>query len=169
MDKCSLLHVGCGSEPLPEYMSGFAETRLDINPDTKPDIVASMLDLGDIGPFDAIFCSHALEHLFPHQVETAIREFYRVLKPGGYALVFVPDLEGVKLSDDVLFMAPSGPITGRDLIYGHTGYLRGGNEYMAHRTGFTSHMLKKAFMIEGFDTVQVRRLEPFNLMAVALK
>jgi hypothetical protein len=35
MDK-AILHVGCGESPLPEWLSHFKETRLDINHDCKP-------------------------------------------------------------------------------------------------------------------------------------
>lgn len=34
---------------------------------------------------DAIFCSHAIEHLFLDEVERLINECYRVLKPVGFA------------------------------------------------------------------------------------
>ena len=57
----SLLHVGCGSDPLPDWLNQFTEVRLDINAACDPDIVASMVDLGDIGEFEALFCQHALE------------------------------------------------------------------------------------------------------------
>jgi len=38
--------------------------------------------------FDAVYCSHVLEHV-PDDSK-AIGELYRVLKPGGYALIMVP-------------------------------------------------------------------------------
>ena len=92
MSKGSLLHVGCGGDALPDWLAGYDEVRLDIDPLCHPDIVAPMYDLGDIGEYDAILCIHALEHVFPHEVEKALSEFKRVLKVGGYAMVFVPDL-----------------------------------------------------------------------------
>lgn len=165
----SLLHVGCGSEQLPVWMQGFKETRLDINKDTAPDIVASMLDMGEIGEYDCIFCSHAIEHLYPFEVSVAINEFKRCLKVGGYAMVFVPDLEGVHATDEVLLDSPSGPITGFDMIYGYQKALAEGNLYMAHKTGFVSDTLKQAFEKEGFSVVQTKRFKPYNLMAIAIK
>jgi SAM-dependent methyltransferase len=83
-----------------------------------PDIVASMDDMGDIGLYDAIYCSHALEHLFPWQTPLALSEFLRVLKPGGIAMIFVPDLEDVKPTNDILYESAGGPIAGLDMIYG---------------------------------------------------
>ena len=49
--------------------------------------------------FDAILCSHVLEHV-PND-HTAMREFYRVLKPGGW---FLPD---VPIVGDRTFEDPS--------------------------------------------------------------
>jgi ubiquinone/menaquinone biosynthesis C-methylase UbiE len=143
-----------------------SETRLDIDPDQSPDIVASMTAMGEIGPFDAIYCSHALEHLAPHEVALAVDEFARVLRPGGFAVVFVPDLEDVSPSHTVLFEAPAGPITGHDLYYGHGSSLPT-RPHMAHRSGFTADTLAKAFA--GFSRVTVKRMGCFNLMAVAIK
>src|SRR5690606_31660101 len=97
-----LLHAGCGSAPkerLPEcFRTGdWQEIRLDIDPRVKPDIVASLTDISAVrsGTIDAVWSSHSLEHLEDYQVPTALAEFRRVLKPGGFALVTLPDLEYV--------------------------------------------------------------------------
>jgi len=111
----AILHVGCGHEPLPPWFQGAVETRLDIDPRCEPDVVASMTDLGDIGPFDVVFSSHSLEHLAPHDVGVALGEFRRVLKPGGRLVVIVPDLEDVRPTEDVLYVSPAGPIAGIDM------------------------------------------------------
>jgi len=50
------------------------------------------MDVCDIrredGAFDAIYCSHVLEHVPDDR--KAMREFWRVLAPGGWALILVP-------------------------------------------------------------------------------
>ena len=66
-----LLHIGCGPKTQANTHPAFhdprqwAETRLDIDPNAKPDIVASMTDMSMVESerFDAIFSSHNLEHL----------------------------------------------------------------------------------------------------------
>ena len=146
-----LLHVGCGPKTQANTHPAFhdprqwAETRLDIDPEAKPDIVASMTDMSmvDDEQFDAIFSSHNLEHLYPHEVPVALAEFRRVLKPTGFALVMVPDLQRVgeliaenKLEDPA-YMSPSGPICPVDMLYGFRPSLAEGNLFMAHRMGFT--------------------------------
>lgn len=163
-----MLHVGCGSDPLPSWLSDKTETRLDINEDVKPDIVASMLSMGDIGEYDIVLCQHALEHVYPHEVNTALTEFRRVLKPGGYALVFVPDLEGVSPTDEVILESPAGPITGLDMIYGYGVALKE-NPHMAHKTGFVRETLESAITKAGFSKAKATRIGDYNLIGVGVK
>lgn len=164
----SVLHVGCGGDPLPAWLAGYTEQRLDIDPRWNPDILASMTDMGDIGPFQALYSSHSLEHLYPQDVPKALSEFYRVLEPGGFAVVFVPDLEGVELTEDVLFVSPAGPITGLDLHYGFRDVLDE-MPHMAHRTRFVRETLHQAMTDAGFSPVEVRRLDNHNLIAAGVK
>ena len=174
-----LLHVGCGPTTQANSHPGFRdprrwqETRLDIDPDAKPDIVASMTDLSMIGDgqFDAIYSSHNLEHLYPHEVPTALAEFRRVLKPTGFALVAVPDLQRVgellaenKLEDPA-YMSPSGPICPVDMLYGFRKSLAEGNLFMAHRMGFTRKTLAQHFLRAGFAAVTAQR-DGFDLFAL---
>lgn len=164
----SLLHVGCGGDPLPEWLNKYHEIRLDIDEAHKPDVVADMRDLPDIGKFDLIYCSHALEHLSPHEVVPALEGFHRVLNDGGSVVLFVPDLEDVSATDDVLFNAPAGPITGLDLIYGYRKMLKD-KPYMAHKTGFTAKTLHNALTEAGFKKVAVSRLSDYAMMGAAVK
>jgi SAM-dependent methyltransferase len=163
-----LLHVGCGSTPKPEAFEGLDEVRLDISPDCQPDIVADMKDLGNIGPFDVVFSSHSLEHLYPHEVPVAAREFLRVLKDGGMAVTIVPDLEGVEPTETPLYDSPAGPVCGLDMIYGMARLIVD-KPYMAHHSGFVSSTLTAVFLSAGFSRVETRRLDNFNLMALAYK
>lgn len=43
--------------------------------------------------FDEIYCNHVLEHLTLEDGRQLVREFYRILKPGGMCRLVVPDLE----------------------------------------------------------------------------
>ena len=74
------------------------EVRLDIDPEVKPDVVGSITELDvSFGPqsFEAVWSSHVLEHLYAHEVYPALRQFFRVLKLDGFALIMSPDLEAV--------------------------------------------------------------------------
>lgn len=165
-----VLHAGCGGSPLPEYLpwTNVEETRLDIDAAHKPDVVASLTDMGDIGPFDALYCAHCLEHLYPHEVPVALAEFKRVLKLGGFAMVIVPDLEGLEMSDRSLYKTAEGlEVTAFDLFYGHRSLIPN-HPFMAHHSGFTAALLRQAMQDAGFAPVSVKRAVDFNLIAVAV-
>jgi len=167
-----VLHVGCGSSRIAERHPHFQpadweEVRLDIDPEVKPDIVADITDMKMVAAAscDAVYSSHNLEHLYPHQVPVALAEFRRVLKPEGYALVILPDLRSVarriaddKL-DDVLYQSPSGPVAPLDVLYGFRPSLARGQLYMAHKTGFTAKTLAHAMARSGFPTVACAAVE----------
>lgn len=138
--------------------------RLDIDPRTNPDIVGSMTDLGDIGPFDAVACNNALEHLYPHEVDKALREFHRVLKPGGHVVIQVPDLEDVRPTEDLI---PEIGMSGLHLYYGDPELLEE-FPYMAHHCGFVEDTLRRVMEREGF-VVQTKRLPCHQLMGIGTK
>lgn len=127
-----------------------------------------MRDLSGVGKFDAIYCSHALEHLSPHEVVPALVGFNAALNPGGSVIVFVPDLEDVRATEEVLFRAPAGPICGLDLIYGYRKMLKD-KPHMAHKTGFTKPTLEAALRNAGFRHIEVLRLSDYALMGAAVK
>jgi ubiquinone/menaquinone biosynthesis C-methylase UbiE len=164
-----ILHAGSGGTSLPPHFGDCEEVQLDADPATGPDIVASIVDLGDIGPFDIVYCSHTLEHIYPHEVPIALREFRRVLAEEGQLILFVPDLEGLTISEDVLFVSFAGPVSALDLIYGHRREIKE-SPFMAHHTGFTSESLEAALYEAGFSRVAMKRLpDCYNLMAGAMR
>jgi SAM-dependent methyltransferase len=46
-----------------------------------------------VGAADGVYASHVLEHLSRADFETAIRNTFQMLKPGGIFRLIVPDLE----------------------------------------------------------------------------
>lgn len=164
-----LLHAGCGNSGLPPFFGDkYEEVRLDIDPETKPDVVASLVNIGDIGEFDVVYTSHCVEHLYPDEVRKALAEFFRVTAVSGSTIVIVPDLEGVQATEDVLYECPIGPLSGLDLIYG-CRFDAGRSKYMAHHSGFVSSTLEAAMRNAGFERVTMKRLPQYNLMAVGTK
>ncbi len=127
-----------------------------------------MTAMGSVGEYDIVFCSHALEHLSPSDVMLALAEFRRVLRSGGCAMVFVPDLQDIKPTFEKVYDSPMGPISGHDMYYGHTGASES-NPYMRHLTGFLQETLTGALTQAGFKRVQVDRVAGFNLMGVGFK
>jgi SAM-dependent methyltransferase len=178
----SFLHVGCGPKNK-SNLKGFnndnwKEIRLDIDKTVKPDIVGTLTDmkLVETGSMDALYSSHNIEHIFPHEVPIALREFHRVLKEDGMVVIVCPDLQSVceavvkdKLMEP-LYESPAGPICPIDILYGHRGFIAQGNVYMAHKCGFTYSSLIGAFFEAGFKiTFGGRRPECFDLFLIAFK
>ncbi len=67
-----VLNVGGNNKNilLPQIYAGWEHILLDIDPAGKPDLALDARLLGTIAPaqFDAIFCSHNLEHYYRHEV-----------------------------------------------------------------------------------------------------
>ena len=167
-----LLHVGSGngvlSPSILAFFRDYEEVRLDICKEYKPHIVANMIDMGDIGEYEALVSCHSLEHLHPENVDKALKEFLRVLSPNGIAMIYVPDLEDVKPNDEVVYESEAGPVTGHDMYYGYGPYVSD-NPYMAHQSGFTEERLMKVMKKAGFRNVIVKRAWDFQLLAVGVK
>jgi predicted SAM-dependent methyltransferase len=51
------------------------------------------------GRFDFVFASHILEDFPPHQIQAVFNEWLRILKPGGYLIILVPDMENSRYPD----------------------------------------------------------------------
>jgi len=164
-----LLHVGCGWGKLPDdpAFAGLKEVRLDIERATSPDILASATDMGDIGTFKVVYACHVMEHLFPHEVPVALKEFHRVLEMGGACYIQVPDLEDVRPTNKVLVNSAAGPVAGLDMYYGFRPAMKV-LPYMAHHTGFVSETLEQELVEAGFKPI-VQRLPDYNLLGIGLK
>ena len=158
----TMLCVGAGGDDVRPWTEGLELTVLDINPDWNPDIVADMCDIGNIGEFDYVQSVHSLEHLYPHDVDRALKEFLRVLKPGGTVMIFVPDLEGVHATLDPLYESASGWICGLDMIYGKKSFIED-SIYMSHHTGFVNDTLRQFLEDAGFVNVRTQRIANYNL------
>jgi ubiquinone/menaquinone biosynthesis C-methylase UbiE len=180
----SFLHVGCGQKRKNQTTIGFNtdewnEIRFDISDANKPDLIGTMLDMQSVlsESMDALYSSHNIEHLYPHEVKIALKEFLRVLKPDGYVVITCPDIQSVcalvaedKLTD-AAYMSVSGAITPLDILYGLGTSLEHGDLYMAHKTGFTKKTLSTELQKAGFAIagVIVKRESFFNLWAIASK
>ena len=161
----TVLHVGCGTAALPkDEFTGWREWRLDIDERVKPDVVGTLtaLPIAD-GYCDAVYSSHNVEHLFEHEVPVALKEFARVLKPGGELVMAVPDVQEVfeKVTevglDTPLYESSGGPICGADILWGWRKETAQGNAFYGHKTGFTEGRIKNLLAAAGFLDVVVKR------------
>jgi len=162
----AFLNVGGGSKmiPVPEHFAGWEHVLLDINPTTGADVICDARELVCFEPaqWDAIYCSHNLEHYYRHDVRRVLKGFLHVLKENGFAEIRVPDFAGVldqvfekKLSlQSVLYQSPVGPITVHDVIWGYGKEIEeSGVDFYAHKTGFAQKDLAEILLEAGFESV----------------
>ena len=180
-----VLHVGCGRKSIADMPLGFQEgnwqeVRFDINKNVKPDIVGTITDMASVedSSVDALFSSHNIEHVFPHEVIGVLKEFRRVIVDDGFVVVTCPDIQeacrvvsegGGKLIKP-LYDSPSGPIRPIDILYGHIAAVAKGETHMAHKTGFDLHTLANSFKAAGFSLYTgYRDLKTFELWMIGFK
>lgn len=184
MPRKTLLNVGAGHPksgakiPSAFCSSEWKEVRLDIDPANEPDIQGTMLDMRAVADesIDAIYSSHNIEHLYPNEIPTALKEFLRVLKPGGFAIITCPDLQAAArmIAEDKLldtaYTSLAGPVTPFDMVYSHRQFTGREKPFMAHHCGFTLTVLCGTLQTNGFKSVAgKRRPGAFDLWVVATK
>jgi predicted SAM-dependent methyltransferase len=94
-----VLNVGGGSKdiPLPPHYGNWRHDLLDIDPKGKPDVVCDARELHKLATaqYDAVYCSHNLEHYYKHDGPKVLSGFMHVLKSDGFAEIRVPDMNSV--------------------------------------------------------------------------
>lgn len=148
------VNLGSGDTPIPGFLN------VDALPDAPGvDLVADIskppLPIED-GSADIVYASHVLEH-FPHgETLGLLRDWRRVLRPGGRLLVAVPDLEVVGrmlVERHGWFTPPNAPWVGA--VYGGQK-----DQYDFHKAGFTAPWLAYLLGEAGFG--EVRRVDRFE-------
>jgi tetratricopeptide (TPR) repeat protein len=97
----AVLHVGGGTleAKLPPmfFETNWREIRVNADPEVHQDFTGDLTNLHAICDqlVDAVYSSQAIENLHPREVPLALREMHRVLKPAGFTLISVPDLQEV--------------------------------------------------------------------------
>jgi len=137
------LHLGCGRK----YIPGFV--HVDLQELDHIDYRTSVDDLSFAGDdsVDLIYSSHVLEHFGRHEYRDVLREWHRVLKPGGVLRIAVPDFEAVvryyteKEADIELLLG---------LVVG--GQKEGEFDY--HKMIFDEKLLSRVLREAGFREVQ---------------
>ena len=184
MTMKTFLHVGCGPKRKDQTTRGFhsadwQELRLDIDPNVTPDIVGTMTDMSGVADVsvDAVFSSHNIEHLYPHEVPVALNEFLRSSN-----LTVLPSLPArpsiglrpgrAKQDHRAGVHRPSRTHHPLGILCSHRPSMARGNLHMAHRCGFTRKVLEGPLKAAGFKTVATMargRAPFFDLWALASK
>lgn len=131
------LNLGCGDKILPGYTNvDVVETRRGFRPDV-------ICDLHRLTPFednsvDEILSVHVIEHFWRWEVLDILREWKRVLKPGGLMILECPNL--LEAARELLNKPETGAGAGPEgqrtmwVFYGDPAWK---DPYMIHRWGYT--------------------------------
>jgi predicted SAM-dependent methyltransferase len=132
------LHLGCGSVNHPAFIN------VDIEPEPHVHFVRAIDDLSPFrtGTVDLVYASHCLEHFSHRDVPRVLREWHRVLRPGGTLRLSVPDFDRL-LS---IYRASSNDLNAI------LGILMGGQDsrYNFHKTAFNRAYLENLLRETGF-------------------
>lgn len=179
-----VLNVGGGHRniALPKHYADWHRLMLDIDPKADPDVLLDARKLATLpaGQFDAVYCSHNLEHYHEHEVGAVLAGFAHVLKqPAGFVEIRVPDVYAIAVEiatrgrelDEVLYTSPAGPIRLIDVLYGYSRAIeQSGVDFYAHKTGFTRATLRRALHAAGFThAYRLASLGKYEVRAVALR
>ena len=138
------LNLGCGNKFIPGFV------HIDIIDAPHIDYINSIDNLSFIksDSVELIYASHVLEHFGRHEVLDVLKEWYRVIKPGGKLRLAVPDFEAV-----VDLYHQEGLKDGRS---GLVGLVCGGqrNEYDFHKIIFDEMYLTYLLELCGFTSIK---------------
>ena len=132
------LHLGCGNK-------NFGKGWIHIDGGDFPHLDSHDITKLDFNNVEVIYACHVLEYFNKEDALNVLKEWFRVLKPGGVLRVSVPDFEALirvyKLSpyrlEHVL-----GPLFGE---------IKMGNEWIYHRTVYDTFCLLNILYEAGFS------------------
>jgi len=119
-----------------------------LNHVVQPEFVGSIAEMPmfEDGEFDEIRCHHVLEHLHPDWANQAMREAWRVLKPGGVYDVEVPDADRIArawCAGEIVLWEMAQWMLGEQLPNHEPGD--------SHRALFTEASLRERLSAAGFE------------------
>lgn len=167
------LNLGCGDKILPGYIN------VDVAPSRKgykPDIQCDLRQLHCPDHYaDEVMAIHVIEHFYYWEAEPLLREWLRVLKPGGKLILECPNLisactEFLKSPDT----AALPDINGKQTMWVFYGDPIWQDPLMCHRWAYTPASLGRLLMQTGFVNVrqepaQFKMKEPRDMRVVGEK
>ena len=143
-----VLDVGCGDKQQCRTIFPDAKiTTLDIDPETKPDVVADITaPLEFPGKFDVVFMSHVLEPIPRLPVGPTLQNGAAVLQRQGKLYVITPSLEWAArriVRDEDLHVSVLASVFGSQ-----------DSPWQFHQCGFTMMLLRQAVRMAGMQDME---------------
>lgn len=126
--------------------------NIDIDPRNRvADTIGNALDLSMFGSntIDLILSSHIIEHFNSTDAVKALKEWHRVLKPGGWLVMELPDLDKCML----MFLNATNNEQRKDAligIYGRFDWVI----YQGHQYGYNHPTLREILLSVGFKSTE---------------
>jgi SAM-dependent methyltransferase len=152
--KPKRLNLGCGDKILPGYVN---VDVVDARGGQKPDVQCDLrrLEAFESDSADEILSVHVIEHFWRWEALEVLREWLRVLRPGGIMILECPNLATAcaELLKDPDRLAGPGA-EGQRTMWVLYGDPRWRDPLMVHRWGYTPHSLQR--LMEEAGMVNVR-------------
>jgi len=153
------LNLGCGDKILNGYINvDVAQERAGRQPDIVCDIRS--LSVFPDNYSDEILSVHVVEHFWRWEVEQVLKEWIRVLKPGGKLILECPNLQSA--CEEFLKNPDMGALPGTEgqkTMWVFYGDPRWADPLMVHRWGYTPKSLGQLLKNCGLTNVQQEAAE----------
>ncbi|MDD2767308.1 MAG: methyltransferase domain-containing protein [Methylococcus sp.] len=167
------LNLGCGDKVLTGYLNFDVAASRD---GKKPDIICDLRTLPiEDDSADEVLSVHVVEHFWRWEVQDVLREWIRVLKPGGTMIVECPNL--MAACQEIIRHPESVKGEGMEcrrsmwVLYGDPSWH---DPLMVHRWGYTPESLADLMRQSGLTHVrqepaQFKLREPRDMRVVGMK